>query len=71
MKRYAAGSLGFGEKALVPGWRNELPSHRDRLHHPIEALKNFDYFDADLDQRFNFGSAGLADKKKSPDEPLA
>ena len=41
-----AGSLGFGEKALVPGWRNELPSHRDRLHHSIEALRNFDYFDA-------------------------
>ena len=41
-----AGSLGFGEKALVPGWRNELPTHRDRLNHPIEALKNFDYFDA-------------------------
>src|SRR5215210_3306757 len=32
-----AGSLGFGEKALVPGWRQELPSHRDRLG-PIEAL---------------------------------
>ena len=40
-----AGSLGFGEKALVPGWRNELPSHRDRVH-PFEALKNIDYFDA-------------------------
>ena len=40
-----AGSLGFGEKALVPGWRQELPSHRDRLH-PIQALKNVDYFNA-------------------------
>ena len=40
-----AGSLGFGEKALVPGWRNELPSHRDRVH-PFKALKNIDYFDA-------------------------
>ena len=40
-----AGSLGFGEKALVPGWRSELPSHRDRIH-PIEALKNVDYFNA-------------------------
>src|SRR5262245_57920570 len=41
-----AGSLGFGEKALVPGWRNELPSHRDRAHHPMEALRNIDYFNA-------------------------
>jgi hypothetical protein len=41
-----AGSLGFGEKALVPGWRAELPRHRDRLHHPIETLKNIDYFNA-------------------------
>lgn len=41
-----AGSLGFGEKALVPGWRSELPSHRDRIQHPIEALKNVDYFNA-------------------------
>jgi hypothetical protein len=41
-----AGSLGFGEKALVPGWRHELPSHRDRLQHPIQALKEIDYFNA-------------------------
>jgi len=41
-----AGSLGFGEKALVPGWRNELPAHRDRLPRTIEALRNIDYFDA-------------------------
>ena len=41
-----AGSLGFGEKALVPGWRHELPSHRDRMPHPFEALKNVDYFNA-------------------------
>jgi hypothetical protein len=41
-----AGSLGFGEKALVPGWRQELPSHRDRLQHPMEALRNIDYFNA-------------------------
>lgn len=40
-----AGSLGFGEKALVPGWREELPTHRDRLH-PIQVLKNVDYFNA-------------------------
>lgn len=40
-----AGSLGFGEKALVPGWRAELPSQHDRLR-PIEALKNVDYFNA-------------------------
>ena len=41
-----AGSLGFGEKALVPGWRHELPSHRDRLQHPIQALRDMDYFNA-------------------------
>jgi len=41
-----AGSLGFGEKALVPGWRNELPVHHDHHHNPIEALKNIDYFNA-------------------------
>lgn len=41
-----AGSLGFGEKALVPGWRHELPAHRDRLHHPIRALTSIDYFNA-------------------------
>src|ERR1041384_8345960 len=41
-----AGSLGFGEKALVPGWRSELPSHHDRTLRPIDALKNVDYFNA-------------------------
>ena len=41
-----AGSLGFGEQALVPGWRHELPSQRDRLHHRLQALKNVDYFNA-------------------------
>jgi uncharacterized membrane protein len=35
-----AGSLGFGEKALVPGWRHELPAHGEG------ALKNVDYFNA-------------------------
>ena len=40
-----AGSLGFGEKALVPGWREELPAPRDR-YNPIEALRNIDYFNA-------------------------
>ncbi len=40
-----AGSLGFGEKALVPGWREELPTHRDRLR-PMGALRNVDYFNA-------------------------
>lgn len=25
-----AGSLGFGEAALVPGWKEELPSHESR-----------------------------------------
>src|SRR4051812_20377887 len=40
-----AGSLGFGEKALVPGWREELPTHRDRWS-PMQALRNVDYFNA-------------------------
>jgi len=39
-----AGSLGFGEAALVPGWREELP--RNPKQRPMEALKALDYFNA-------------------------
>lgn len=36
-----AGSLGFGEAALVPGWQDELP--RENLR---DALKAINYFNA-------------------------
>jgi uncharacterized membrane protein len=39
-----AGSLGFGEAALVPGWKQELP--RDGARTPIDALREIDYFNA-------------------------
>jgi uncharacterized membrane protein len=39
-----AGSLGFGEAALVPGWKEELP--RDRHRFTLDALREIDYFDA-------------------------
>lgn len=39
-----AGSLGFGEAALVPGWQEELP--RDGKGKPFEALKSTNYFNA-------------------------
>lgn len=38
-----AGSLGFGEAALVPGWKDELPREKMR---PFEALKTANYFNA-------------------------
>lgn len=38
-----AGSLGFGEAALVPGWKEELPREKMR---PFEALKTANYFNA-------------------------
>jgi uncharacterized membrane protein len=38
-----AGSLGFGEAALVPGWQAELP--RDKMR-PLDALKTANYFNA-------------------------
>lgn len=38
-----AGSLGFGESALVPGWQQELP--RDKMR-PLDALKTANYFNA-------------------------
>jgi uncharacterized membrane protein len=42
-----AGSLGFGEQALVPGWRNELPQHADHRSRAIAALTNAtNYFNA-------------------------
>ena len=39
-----AGSLGFGEAALVPGWQNEIP--RDAKRKPLDALRAVNYFDA-------------------------
>src|SRR5947209_19472702 len=39
-----AGSLGFGEAALVPGWQHELP--RDGKLRPFDALKTLNYFNA-------------------------
>ena len=39
-----AGSLGFGEAALVPGWKEELP--HDRGRRAIDALREIDYFNA-------------------------
>ena len=38
-----AGSLGFGEQALVPGWQNELPREWRR---PFEALRRVSYANA-------------------------
>lgn len=33
-----AGSLGFGEQALVPGWQHEVPKHEDRRARAFAAL---------------------------------
>jgi uncharacterized membrane protein len=42
-----AGSLGFGEQALVPGWRHELPRHGDHRSRAIAALTDAaNYFNA-------------------------
>ena len=42
-----AGSLGFGEQALVPGWQHELPQHADHRSRAIAALTNAtNYFNA-------------------------
>jgi hypothetical protein len=38
-----AGSLGFGEAALVPGWKDELPTKDGR---PLDPLKTASYFNA-------------------------
>lgn len=38
-----AGSLGFGESALVPGWKEELPKAKRQ---PLDPLKTASYFDA-------------------------
>jgi hypothetical protein len=38
-----AGSLGFGNAALVPGWKEELPMDHRR---PLDPLKTANYFDA-------------------------
>lgn len=39
-----AGSLGFGEAVLVPGWQNELPSVQNRRG--LDALRELNYFNA-------------------------
>jgi uncharacterized membrane protein len=42
-----AGSLGFGEQALVPGWQRELPQHADQRSRAIAALTDAtNYFNA-------------------------
>lgn len=38
-----AGSLGFGEAALVPGWQHELPRDNSR---PVDTLGSLPYFNA-------------------------
>jgi len=38
-----AGSLGFGNAALVPGWKDELPLQNGR---PLDPVKTANYFDA-------------------------
>lgn len=38
-----AGSLGFGDAALVPGWKAELPAKDGR---PLDPLKTASYFNA-------------------------
>jgi hypothetical protein len=35
-----AGSLGFGEAALVPGWHDELPDDEERNPEPLPAYFN-------------------------------
>lgn len=42
-----AGSLGFGEQALVPGWQNELSAREDRRTRAMRALTTAtSYFNA-------------------------
>ncbi len=42
-----AGSLGFGEQALVPGWQNELPKHAEQRTRTLAALAGArNYFNA-------------------------
>lgn len=38
-----AGSLGFGDAALVPGWQEELPRHRNNV---LETLRHLNYYNA-------------------------
>ena len=38
-----AGSLGFGEAALVPGWQDELPRYRNNV---LEVLRHLKYYNA-------------------------
>lgn len=39
-----AGSLGFGDAALVPGWKEELPAKDGRP--PLDPIKTASYFNA-------------------------
>jgi hypothetical protein len=39
-----AGSLGFGEKALVPGWQNELP--KKTMAARFDPLRDMTYYNA-------------------------
>ena len=42
-----AGSLGFGDQALVPGWQHELPQHADHRARALAALTDAtNYFNA-------------------------
>ncbi len=41
-----AGSLGFGEAALVPGWQDELPLEKGRRRRVAGTLRNTQYFNA-------------------------
>ena len=41
-----AGSLGFGEAALVPGWQEELPREKGRRRRVEGTLRNTQYFNA-------------------------
>ena len=40
-----AGSLGFGDAALVPGWKEELPAKGGGTR-PLDPLKTASYFNA-------------------------
>jgi uncharacterized membrane protein len=40
-----AGSLGFGDAALVPGWQEELPRHHS-MREALERLRNLNYYNA-------------------------
>ena len=41
-----AGSLGFGDSALVPGWQNELSRKSKTMSVRFDPLRNMTYFNA-------------------------